>query len=302
MKMIQEEEDEDVVPEELPKGVIDSKAVDKLEAQVQTQRVRIEEAVKNLAEITKQGNELRSRQSLDSDAALPRFDQIVRLVEENESLKSMEKEFKSTCRKERERLTSKIQGLEAEAIEDQEELNELRAAKARIESRLARARVSLASVSRREATEARIEDDAPTPEELLQFERRFGELYEQMTLKSDEQRRHLATFNSLATKLRLIQDQIQLLRSIRVGFEASQTSASSAAEFRSQFQTVLQGFERNLAKSKEKVAMAETKRSEAENELQILLVKQRRYYRAVRDLQDAFAQNEKLLSAAKQLR
>jgi hypothetical protein len=42
------------------------------------------------------------------------------------------------------------------------------------------------------------------------------------------------------------------------------------------------------------VTQAIHQRDEAEEELQTLLAKQRRYYRAVRELQDAFVENERL--------
>jgi hypothetical protein len=290
--------DEVLVPEELP-VILDSVVIERMERLQREQQLKVEAAVIKLKEVTNYGVELKEKLSLEGDRSLHKLEDIAFLVEENERLKACEKEFKLTCRKERQRLSEKIKDMDLEKEAQEEDLAIIDEANEQIQLRLSRARVKLASISRAQASESRFEDAEPTKVELLQFERRFAELYEQMTLKSDEHRRHVTTFNSLSTKVSLIEGQLSLLKSIRDGFIASKSNPRAASELLSQFPTILEGFNNSIEKSKMKLANAEKNRGEADQELQILLAKQRKYYRAMRDLHESFLEHERLLALRK---
>jgi hypothetical protein len=284
------------IPEFIPTKVraID---VESMEALVLEQRKLLQAAELKLEHVAATGHELRGKLKTTDDDQLKNFEILCALIEENEQLKSAEKEFRASCRQEKEKVSNKLLWIKGDIDDLEEDITALLEALKRLQIRLARGRVSLAGVSRMKAVEARLEDDQPLREELVQFERQFAELYEQMTQKYDEHRRHVATYNALDTKLRLLRDQLLLIKSISESYLVSKSSMRSATEFSSQFSQVLKGFDKSLHRSQEKLSQVREERDVAETELQTLLLKQRRYYRAVRDLQDAFIENERLFQA-----
>lgn len=51
-------------------------------------------------------------------------------------------------------------------------------------------------------------DDVPSRSELIQYERRFVELYEQVADKLDETRKYFSTYNALDQKRTYIQKEV----------------------------------------------------------------------------------------------
>jgi hypothetical protein len=198
------------IPETVPIR-LDDFAISQLRKGLENQHAAIQASTMKLGEVSALGKDLRSRMDTVGDESLARLEEISVLVEKNERLKVAEKNFKATCRKQRDQLISLFQSLASETNAQEAELVELHQIHERINERLGRARVILAGLSRQQAADTRNEDEQPNSAELVQFERRFAELYEQMALKSDEHRRHVATYNASSARLRMLRDQVSLL-------------------------------------------------------------------------------------------
>jgi hypothetical protein len=283
--------EKEVVPKTLTQAKVASFA-----QKIAEQRTHLAASIKRLEEVTityqMSRNEL--ERSVYEQRADNMWTSIHRLVETNETLKALERDFKKNCRKELENLTATISALDVEIKQLQEKITEILRAKARAETRLFRARVTTAGISREQASEARLDEESPLARELVQYERRFGELYEQMTLKSDEHRRHLATFNYLAAQVKYIEEHLSLLASVKEGFRAAKNNVSSAKEFASQLPPIVMEFKKGVIRSKGKLQEACSKLDEAGTELTMLSSKQRSYYKAVRELQESFQEFEAL--------
>lgn len=68
----------------------------------------------------------------------------------------------------------------------------------------------LAEANREVATSVRIIDDIPTRSELIQYERRFTELYQQVAWKLEETRKYYDQYNTLDTTLSYIQKEVTI--------------------------------------------------------------------------------------------
>ena len=66
----------------------------------------------------------------------------------------------------------------------------------------------LAAANLEVATTARSIDDIPTRTELIQYERRFVELYQQTSWKLEETRKYYALYNTLETQLSFLQKEV----------------------------------------------------------------------------------------------
>ena len=201
-KQQQEEEEEEL---EYPPT---NSMVSELEALVLAQQRELELKSQQLEQLDL---ELQQQQQEDDGDAVLR--EINTLMQQLDYLKQEEKDFKLSCRMERDRLQEfcpdPFPDTPIEAMLDMRE---------RIDLILKKHRVKLASVSRTEANFQRKEDEGITPSERKQYEQRFTELYEEIALMSDLHRKQVAIFNSSTSKLRLIKGQIDLLSSIRNGF------------------------------------------------------------------------------------
>ncbi len=71
-----------------------------------------------------------------------------------------------------------------------------------------RLRQMLAETNLEVANTARIIDDVPTRTELIQYERRFDELYLQVAWKLEETRKYFGIYNTLDTKLTFLQKEV----------------------------------------------------------------------------------------------
>ena len=73
-----------------------------------------------------------------------------------------------------------------------------------------RLRGLLAQTNLELARNIRIIDDVPTRSELIQYERRFVELYQQVAWKLDETKKYYALYNTLDSTLSFLQKEVSV--------------------------------------------------------------------------------------------
>lgn len=101
----------------------------------------------------------------------------------------------------------------------------------------------LAEANRDVATSIRVIDDTPTRTELIQYERRFVELYQQVEWKLEETRKYYDSYNSLDSSLSFVQKEVKLLNSISENFADAMKTSSAKLEFSKQFDNIVRGVE-----------------------------------------------------------
>lgn len=109
-----------------------------------------------------------------------------------------------------------------------------------------RLRALLAQTNLDLARNVRIIDDVPTRSELIQYERRFVELYQQVAWKLDETKKYYSLYNTLDTTLSFIQKEVKLLNSIGDSFDEAMKSSQSTQEYLEQFRNIVKGVEDSL--------------------------------------------------------
>lgn len=113
------------------------------------------------------------------------LNQLTSLVEENTSVKRRVKEFKSKCKKELKELQAEVKEVKL-APEVTREMKKVRGAHQVLTERFQAARRVAAENNKEISSLLRKIDEVPSRSELVQFERRFLELYEQVASKLDE--------------------------------------------------------------------------------------------------------------------
>ena len=92
---------------------------------------------------------------------------------------------------------------ESSKLRDLQDLHE------KISSKHGKMRQVLADANLEAAHLQRAIDDCPTRTELIQYERRFVELYQQVSWKLDETRKYFDIYNTLETTLTFIQKEVR---------------------------------------------------------------------------------------------
>jgi phytoene/squalene synthetase len=109
-----------------------------------------------------------------------------------------------------------------------------------------RLRQLLAETNLEIANTSRAIDDVPTRTELIQYERRFSEQYQQVAWKLEETRKYYAMYNTLDSTLGFLQKEVKLLNSISENFHEAMKSPVSKTEFAQQFEVIVKGVEVRL--------------------------------------------------------
>jgi len=94
-----------------------------------------------------------------------------------------------------------------------------------LQARLAGGRGVVAAKTREMSKLARLIDEVPTRAELLQYERRFLELFDQVAEKLDETRNYFAVYNTLKKKAEFLGKEEGLIDSMLSSLDAMKVSA-----------------------------------------------------------------------------
>jgi hypothetical protein len=161
----------------------------------------------------------------------------------------------------------------------------------------------LAMKNREIAIAQRKLDEIPSRPELVQYERRFTELYAQIALQFDETRKYYDTYNTLSETKKYLDKENSLLNSVAEYFQKSLTS--KAKDYKPWMVSNMEKTVDAVKKSKEHVEKKlneEKEKKEDRNGIyQQLVTIKRNYYRAVKELESEYKRNEELRKKAKQI-
>lgn len=211
------------------------------------------------------------------------------LVVMNETLKAQEVAFKASCKAQLADYTARIKALEdstdSEDSEANKKLQDIEDMYAKVMAKYNRLRQLLAETNLEIASNVRIIDDVPTRTELIQYERRFAELYQQVAWKLVETKKYFAMYNQYETTLSFLQKEIKLLNSISENFQQAMRSSQGKEEYLKQFEQIIVGVESSVKAQETSLARAEATVEELRLTNQNLVDEQRKYFQAVKDFQ-----------------
>ncbi|XP_055696208.1 coiled-coil domain-containing protein 93 [Lutzomyia longipalpis] len=223
---------------------------------------------------------------------------VKQLVMQNDALKQEEIEFKEKCRKELVELQQKISDAENKSPEEEAAIrNELEAEKQRLQV----LRLQLAKQNRAIVTVQRELDAIPDRTELAQYQRRFLELYNQVSATHRETKHFYTLYNTLGDTKMYLTKELELLNSIYESYAATQNSTSSRAQFLKQFESMAEGIHQMKLKIKNKCDDEKARRDGLNEQLLIQIDQQRKLATAVKQLQLECKRNDELQEKLKSL-
>ncbi|XP_050756306.1 coiled-coil domain-containing protein 93 [Gymnogyps californianus] len=283
-----------------------TKLLEELQAKCTDLQAKCTEAKKTLTEVKsyseKLDKELAALETIESQADSSILQSLRALVAMNENLKSQEQEFKAHCREEMERLQQNIENLKAEAVEngEEQEPNKIIEQQYKTEKdKLQKIRLLLARRNREIAILQRKIDEVPSRAELTQYQKRFIELYSQVSATHKETKQFFTLYNTLDDKKVYLEKEVNLLNSIHDNFHQAMASSGSREQFLRQMEQIVEGIKQNRMKMEKKKQENKMRRDQLNDEYLELLEKQRLYFKTVKEFKEECRKNEMLLSKLK---
>jgi chromosome segregation ATPase len=139
-------------------------------------------------------------------------------------------------------------------------------------------------------------DMVPRQIELLQYEKRFAELYDQVAAKLDETRKYYNAYNTLEESRMYLSKELSLLDSIHSTFQNAMASKSGKEKFLDSLGGIIDGVLKNKSKVDVKLEEESGNKLRLEARFNELQEQQRQYYMAVKEFQDECRRNEELMA------
>uniref|UniRef100_A0A3B3DRL6 Coiled-coil domain-containing protein 93 n=1 Tax=Oryzias melastigma TaxID=30732 RepID=A0A3B3DRL6_ORYME len=222
------------------------------------------------------------------------------LVTMNENLKQQEQDFRAHCREEMTRLQQNIEELKSASGQDAEEEkvpNQLIDAQYNSDrEKLQKIRLLMARRNREIAILQRKIDEVPSRAELTQYQKRFVELYSQVSATHKETKQFFTLYNTLDDKKVYLEKEVNLLNSIHDNFQQAMSSSAAREQFLRQMEQIVEGIKQNRIKMERKKQENKMRRDQLNDEYLELLDKQRLYFKTVKDFKEECRRNEMLLS------
>ncbi|NXP79771.1 CCD93 protein, partial [Ramphastos sulfuratus] len=280
-----------------------NKLLEELQARCTDLQTKCTEAKKTLTEVKsyseKLDKELAALETIESQADSSVLQSLRALVAMNENLKSQEQEFKAHCREEMERLQQNIENLKAEAVENGEEQEPNKVIEEQYKAekeKLQKIRLLLARRNREIAILQRKIDEVPSRAELTQYQKRFIELYSQVSATHKETKQFFTLYNTLDDKKVYLEKEVNLLNSIHDNFHQAMASSGSREQFLRQMEQIVEGIKQNRMKMEKKKQENKMRRDQLNDEYLELLEKQRLYFKTVKEFKEECRKNEILQS------
>ena len=221
------------------------------------------------------------------------------LIKRASSLKAEEKAFKAECKKRMLELKEEVErgGEHTLTEEERAQIEEVEATHAREREKFEGERAMLSTRARAVALLSRKLEDIPTRPELIQYERRFEELYDTVQAKLKETRKYFAAYNVLADTKKYLRKEISLLNSVQQQVAPALETLSGKSSLVTALAAIQDGVTANIKLVDAKLKSERDAEAECRARHDDAVRLQRQYVALVKELRDAVAR-ERELSAA----
>ncbi|XP_047400838.1 coiled-coil domain-containing protein 93 isoform X3 [Sciurus carolinensis] len=298
-----------------------TKHLEELQSSHTNLQTRFNETKKTLTELKSHSEKLDKEQAalekIESKADPSILQNLRALVAMNENLKSQEQEFKAHCREEMTRLQQEIENLKTErtpggsgkTLSSGEPHGDLTSVMTHDEDldrrynmekeKLYKIRLLQARRNREIAILHRKIDEVPSRAELIQYQKRFIELYRQISAVHKETKQFFTLYNTLDDKKVYLEKEISLLNSIHENFSQAMAFPAARDQFLRQMEQIVEGIKQSRMKMEKKKQENKMRRDQLNDQYLELLEKQRLYFKTVKEFKEEGRKNEMLLSKVK---
>lgn len=222
------------------------------------------------------------------------------LIIENDELKHRKSEFRAKCRRE-------AQQREARMVRIRNQLSaakcdDLKITYARMEDRLGDLSCRIGDKTRSIHILRQRIDQVPCQLEVLQYEKRYSELSDEVALHLEETRKYYATYNTLKKKLEFLVKETTLIGSVSVQVDEVAASKSAQISLLEQLDVVAHNIHETIQRHQTVLALRQAEIDTLEHRFQILQQKEHAYVAAIREFQKECEKHEELLAKLEEMR
>jgi len=253
------------------------------------------EEAERLAQTQRLQDEERSLSEEEASwASNPDMAPLQKLLAHREQLKQQQADFKRECKSEEQRLLQELASQEEAASNSQDSvrLQEVAQIFAEETEKAQKLRRLVGQKSRDVALLLRRIDDTPARAELMQYERRFRELYQQVASKSQETKKYFSSFNTLEEKKGFITKEVSLINSIHENFNKS--LPGNRDKLVESVEGLVKNVQQNLERVEQRLASEHKEKEALQQQYDKLVEKQRKYFKLVKDFHLECQRNEEL--------
>uniref|UniRef100_A0A8C6MHG6 Coiled-coil domain-containing protein 93 n=1 Tax=Nothobranchius furzeri TaxID=105023 RepID=A0A8C6MHG6_NOTFU len=234
--------------------------------------------------------ELNSLEEMEQQVDSGLLEKLRSLVTMNENLKQQEQEFRTHCREELSRLQQNIEELKStsgQGTQDERERSQLIEEQCNSDrEKLQKIRLLMARRNREIAILQRKIDEVPSRAELTQYQKRFIELYSQVSATHKETKQFFTLYNTLDDKKVYLEKEVTLLNSIHDNFQQAMSSAAAKEQFLRQMEQIVEGIKQSRIKMEKKKQENKMRRDQLNDEYLELLDERRLYFKTVKDFKE----------------
>eukprot|EP00003_Mantamonas_plastica_P005567 TRINITY_DN1448_c0_g2_i3.p1 TRINITY_DN1448_c0_g2~~TRINITY_DN1448_c0_g2_i3.p1 ORF type:complete len:554 (+),score=244.01 TRINITY_DN1448_c0_g2_i3:2770-4431(+) len=271
---------------------------DKLSATVERAQAKLAKKEAHNERVIEETDALHELETDENQEIITKLRHYVAL---NKKLDEQRDDFKANCKRQLKELKAAIAEMEEEGDEDEDDERwaKVKETYEKESTKLRKAKQLLNKKNRDIARIQRKIDEIPSRAELIQYEKRFLELFEQVTATLSETKKYYSSYNTLEDSKTYISKELSLLSSINDNVREI-SSKTGREKFGEQIEGINDGVSNSLLKVKEKESGQILQKESLNEEYLALLDQQRRYFKAVKDFKEECSKNELLLERLNQ--
>jgi len=218
------------------------------------------------------------------------------LVQKNEAIKRQQELFKKECIEQQNVLKKKLLSLD-EIKDNDEEIERIKKIENLYNNDLKKydkIRGLLAEKNQEMSRVSRKLESYPTRSELLQYEKRFVELYNLTNERLKETKKYYHLYNSLNDSSESMNNEVNLLQKIQTEFPKRCKNEEDRKTFVASMDKMIDSLKMSSENMKKKLDTVKSEKDEQSEKYNELLNYQRKYYKYVKEFQNACNINSQL--------
>uniref|UniRef100_M4BGA0 Uncharacterized protein n=1 Tax=Hyaloperonospora arabidopsidis (strain Emoy2) TaxID=559515 RepID=M4BGA0_HYAAE len=233
--------------------------------------------------------------------AVANLAKLWQLMKQKEEHKQEKVECRAKCRLELETLKDRVEKLKRQVAmhenkQDDRALGLLKMEEMHAQMALKHKELKHAAAQRTRAVYRKLKqiDEIPSRIELVQYEKRFVELYDEVALTLDETRKYYCVYNTLKTTHDILEKKISLINSISENFEVAMDSKTATQAFFVQVENIIENVQGLVRKQQAARDDFQSNVDILDSKYQLVLEHDRMYTNAIHEFQKECEKHEKL--------
>uniref|UniRef100_A0AAV1TPA4 CCDC93 coiled-coil domain-containing protein n=1 Tax=Peronospora matthiolae TaxID=2874970 RepID=A0AAV1TPA4_9STRA len=222
-------------------------------------------------------------------------------MKQKEEYKQEKVEYRAKCRLELDTLKDRVEKLKRQVAmhenkQDDQALGLLKMEEMHAQMALKHKELKHAAAQQTRAVCRKLKqiDEIPSRIELVQYEKRFVELYDEVALTLDETRKYYCIYNTLKTTHDFLEKKISLINSISENFEVAMDSKTATQAFFVQVDNIIENVQGLVRKQQAARDDFQSNVDTLDSKYQLLLEHERMYTNAILEFQKECEKHEKL--------